>query len=172
MRLEQSIFLTVERLLRGLRRRLRTLYYSRVMQYMGKGCQVCDGVLVTGAENVCLGHHVTVNDSVIIQSCDGCEISIGDQVTLSYGAKLITGGLVLNAGGATQGLHQSKPIIIENSAWIGAGAILLPGIRVGTGAIVAAGSVVTHDVAPHTIVGGVPAIVIRPMQQIIGNGQG
>ena len=45
--------------------------------------------------------------------------------------------------------------------WIGVGAILLPGVRVGTGAIVSAGSVVTHDVEPHTIVGGVPARVIR-----------
>jgi acetyltransferase-like isoleucine patch superfamily enzyme len=161
MRLEQIMLLTIQRLKRGLRRRLRNLFYSCVLKSMGKGCQISEGVLITGADKVSLGQNVSVNDGVIIQSCDGCEIEIGDQVTLSYGAKLITGGLVIGTEGVSHGVHQSKSIVIENSAWIGAGAILLPGIRVGAGAIVAAGSVVSHNVEPHTIVGGVPAKIIR-----------
>lgn len=160
MRLEQTILLTSQRLIRGLRRRLRNFYYSRVLKSMGKGCQISEGVLITGADNVSLGHNISVNDGAIIQSCDGCEIEIGNKVTISYGAKLITGGLVIGTEGVSHGVHQSKPIIIEDAAWIGAGAILLPGIRVGSGAIVAAGSVVSHNVEPHTIVGGVPAKII------------
>lgn len=54
-----------------------------------------------------------------------------------------------------------KPIHIEENVWIGAGAIILPGVRIGAGAIVAAGAVVTKNVAPRTVVAGVPARKIK-----------
>lgn len=50
-----------------------------------------------------------------------------------------------------------KKVTIGDRVWIGPNAILLPGITIGEGAVVAAGSVVTHDVAPYTVVGGIPA---------------
>ncbi|MDR3535476.1 MAG: DapH/DapD/GlmU-related protein [Acetobacteraceae bacterium] len=52
-------------------------------------------------------------------------------------------------------------VVIGNDVWIGHGVIVLPGVTVGNGAVLAAGAVVTRDVAPYTIVGGVPARVIR-----------
>ena len=51
-------------------------------------------------------------------------------------------------------------IVVEDGAWIGAGAILLDGVRVGEGAVVGAGAVVTGDVPPHTLAVGVPARVV------------
>jgi acetyltransferase-like isoleucine patch superfamily enzyme len=54
-----------------------------------------------------------------------------------------------------------RPTVIEDDVWIGCGAILIAGVRVGRGAIVAAGAVVTGDVAPYNIVAGVPAKLIR-----------
>jgi len=55
----------------------------------------------------------------------------------------------------------AQGIIVEDDVWSGSGAIITDGVRVGQGAVVAAGAVVTKDVAPHTVVGGVPARLIR-----------
>lgn len=67
------------------------------------------------------------------------------------------------AGGGTTTAHGfgRPPTVIGNDVWIGAGATILRGVTVGDGAVVAAGSVVTRDVAPYSIVGGVPARPIR-----------
>ncbi len=55
------------------------------------------------------------------------------------------------------GAGYALPIIIKDDVWIGAGAIICPGVTVGKGAVIAAGAVVNKDVADYTIVGGVPA---------------
>lgn len=55
----------------------------------------------------------------------------------------------------------TMPIVIEDDVWIGANAVVLPGVRIGTHSVVAAGAVVTKDVPPHSIVAGVPAKVIK-----------
>ncbi len=60
-----------------------------------------------------------------------------------------------------QGFQADRPITIEDDVWIGSRVVLLPGITVGKGSIIGAGSVVTKDVAPYTIVAGNPAQVIR-----------
>ena len=59
----------------------------------------------------------------------------------------------------------AKGIVVEDNAWIGAGAIILDGVRVGKGAVVGAGSVVAEDVPPHTVVAGVPAKVVRRVEE-------
>ena len=58
-------------------------------------------------------------------------------------------------------LMNSKPVIIGNDVYLGDGIIVMPGVTIGNGAVVAANAVVTHDVEPYTIVGGVPAKKIR-----------
>lgn len=60
-----------------------------------------------------------------------------------------------------QGFSEVRPVVIEDDVWIGGRVTILPGIRVGTGAILGAGSVVTKDVPPFAIVGGNPAVVIK-----------
>ena len=60
-----------------------------------------------------------------------------------------------------QGYTKTKPVIIGNDVWIGTRTTIMPGIKIGTGAIIGAGSVVTKNVAAYSIVGGVPAKLIR-----------
>ena len=55
---------------------------------------------------------------------------------------------------------EPRPVVIEDNVWIGTRVIILPGVRVGTGSVIGAGSVVTHDVEPFSIVGGNPARLI------------
>ena len=58
----------------------------------------------------------------------------------------------------------AEGIVVEDDVWIGAGAIVTDGVRIGRGAVVAAGAVVTHDVEPHMVVGGVPARLIKRIE--------
>jgi maltose O-acetyltransferase len=60
-----------------------------------------------------------------------------------------------------QGFVEDRPIVIEDDVWVGAGVVVLPGVRIGTGSIVGAGSVVTKDVPPWTVVAGNPARAVR-----------
>ena len=60
-----------------------------------------------------------------------------------------------------QGFEEERPVVIGNDVWIGDRVIILPGVHVGDGSILAAGAVVTKDVPPYSIVGGVPAKLIR-----------
>lgn len=61
-------------------------------------------------------------------------------------------------------LKKRKPITIGDDVWIGGHSTILPGVTIGNGAIVAAGAVVTKDVEPNTVVGGVPAKVIKKIE--------
>jgi acetyltransferase-like isoleucine patch superfamily enzyme len=75
----------------------------------------------------------------------------------------LTSGHEIGPSERRAGPVHSSPITVEDGCWIGAGSILLPGVTIGRGSIVAAGSVVTKDVAPDTLVGGIPARPIREL---------
>ena len=86
-------------------------------------------------------------------------ITIEDGVFIGPGAKILTEGHPEEPE-LRNTLH-TEPVVIRRNAWIGAGAMILPGITIGENAIVAAGSVVTKDVPNNTVVAGVPAKVLR-----------
>lgn len=101
------------------------------------------------------GNNVHINQGCFID-CRG-SIEIGDNVSISHYVKLCTGGHRVNSSNF-EGIH--LPIKIESYVWVGIGATVLQNVTLGEGCVVAAGSVVTKDIAPYDIVAGVPARTI------------
>ena len=106
-----------------------------------------------------LGDDVFIGEDIIIidELTDRGSVVIGDRSAVSSRVTFVTVSYPNEAHIRTQAPGAKGPIVIEEDAWLGAGCIILPDIRVGKGAIVGAGAVVTYDVPPFTIVGGVPA---------------
>ncbi len=118
---------------------------------LGDGSTICAGVFVTGS-NIRIGAHSVVNRGTYL---DGrAPLSIGDNVNISHQALLQT---LTHDPLAPDFAALAKPVVIRDHAWIGARALICPGVTVGEGAVVGAGAVVTRDVAPWTIVAGNPA---------------
>lgn len=108
-------------------------------------------------KNIVFGERVFVNSGCRFQDQGG--IRIGDGALIGHNVVLAT--LNHDLDPQERGTVVPAPIVIGNQVWIGANATVLPGITIGDGAVIAAGAVVTRDVAPNTVVGGVPAKHIR-----------
>lgn len=111
--------------------------------------------------NIELGRNFYANHNCII--LDAAKVSIGDDVLLGPGVQLYTVTHPLNAAQRKTGLEQAKAISIGHSVWIGGGAIVLPGVSIGDGAVIAAGAVVTKAVPAFVMVAGNPAKVIKTL---------
>ncbi len=114
-------------------------------------------------EKLTVGHHSFFNVDCFFDLA--APISIGNHVVLGPQVMLITGGHHIGAPSSRSGALAPQPIIIEDGAWLGARCTILPGITIGSGAVVAAGAVVTNDVLPDTLVAGVPAREIRRLNE-------
>jgi maltose O-acetyltransferase len=107
-----------------------------------------------------VGRGVHIGDATRFDWTHGRHITIEDGATLALGVRILCHDA---ACARTSGATWVAPVTIGAGAFIGTEAVLLPGVRVGRGAVVAAGALVTRDVAPGTIVGGVPA---RPIGMV------
>ena len=111
---------------------------------------------VINPRNVSIGADCGINHDVFILGAK--KIIIGKNVVLSARAMILDSSLdTENYSQVAFPKHKSNAVIIEDGVWVGAGAIILPGVTIGEKSIVGAGSVVTRDVPPFTIVAGNPA---------------
>jgi acetyltransferase-like isoleucine patch superfamily enzyme len=112
------------------------------------------------------GLNITVGSTVFIgYECaftGHAPIEIADEVMIAHKVNLITGGHPVEPD-RRRAYITAEPIAIDTNAWIGAAVTVLPGVQIGASSVVGAGSVVTRDVAPATLVAGVPAKVIRSL---------
>lgn len=104
-----------------------------------------------------IGKNVFINHACSFLDMGG--ITIEDHVLIGPKVNLITENHPLDP--ADRRTLICKPIVIKRNAWIGAGATILPGVTIGENAVVAAGAVVSRDVSANSIVGGVPAKIIK-----------
>lgn len=113
-----------------------------------------------------IGRDSLIGEYCVIRGQGG--VQIGDRVYTSPFTQIIAVNHVFedpNQPFVEQGIT-AEGIVIEDDVWLGAGAIVTDGVRIGKGAVIAAGAVVTANVPPHTVVGGVPA---KPIKTIDGN---
>lgn len=116
----------------------------------------------TYGQNIHLGDYVYLNFNCVI--LDNNTVRIGNHVMIGPAVQIYTAAHPIQAMPRNQGWEVAKAITIEDNVWIGGGAILLPGVRIGRNAVVGAGAVVTKDVPPFTVVAGNPARVIREIE--------
>ncbi len=105
---------------------------------LGREVYINQGASVVASESIIIGDRVRIGDHAAIHDSDYHAVSAELPVRV-------------------------KPIVIEDDAWIGRGAIVMPGVRIGRGSVVAAGAVVTRSVPPRSLAAGVPARVIREL---------
>jgi acetyltransferase-like isoleucine patch superfamily enzyme len=111
-----------------------------------------------GGVDISVGRNVFVNQNCTFYDLGGLDIA--DDVMIGPNVSIITTGHPIEPS-QRRALVIAKPIVIERNVWIAAGATIIGGVTVGENSVVAAGSVVTKDVPPNTLVGGNPARVIR-----------
>lgn len=97
-----------------------------------------------------------VNSNVKIRCTE--SIKIGEDVAISHNVTIMDSDAheIIN-----EGYKKTKPIVIGNHVWIGSGAMILKGVRIGDGTVIAAGSIVTHDFPNNCIAAGIPAKIIK-----------
>lgn len=113
--------------------------------------------------NIYIGDHVFLNVLCTILDCN--EVHIGNHVMIGPAVQIYTPAHDMLAEKRIQGWEVARSIVIEDNVWIGGGAILLPGVRLGRNAVVGAGAVVTRDVPSNAVAVGNPARVIREVEQ-------
>ena len=145
--------------------RFRMGLYKIAGVQMGKDVHIGDSVSFRiNPGNVILGNRVEVNYGVCFHARE--KIIVGENTAISPFVKFITSQ---NPNALHNELSKyykpiKKPIMIGSNVWIGVGAIILPGVTIGEMSVVAAGAVVTSDVPSYTVVGGVPAKVIKHLR--------
>ena len=121
-------------------------------------------VYINSKKDVFFGNNVYLSTDIHITSSKDSQVFIGNYVMIAHNVMIIGGNhnfSDISTPMMIQGEGKHGKIIIEDDVWIGAGAIILTGITIKKGSIIAAGSVVTKDVQPYSIIGGNPAKLIK-----------
>lgn len=146
--------------LSGFGQKIRMLCAKRIFKKFGKDAKVNAGVYFGSGINVELGDYSSLNEGAWISN----DTVIGNDVMMGPYVMMLSGSHNfdrLDIPMREQGAPPRRPIIIGDDVWIGAKTIILPGVEVGSHSIIGAGSVVTKDVPPCSIVGGSPAKLIK-----------
>lgn len=136
-------------------------YQTIKFDHYGDFCYLGSDCHFVGSDKIVIGNHVYIGNKCVFQTTHG-KIVIGNHVMFGPGVNIHNGNHIYNKIGKFMD-ENTKPddwddgtIHIEDDVWIGANAVILGKVKIGEGSIVGAGSIVTHNVTPYTIVAGNP----------------
>lgn len=118
----------------------------------------CDyGTYITLGENFYANYNCTILDIA--------PVTIGDNVMLAPGVGIYTAGHPVHPDARRSGYEYGRPITIGDDVWIGAHSVICPGVTIGSGAVIGAGSVVTRDIPANVVAAGNPCRVLRTITE-------
>lgn len=132
---------------------------QRLLHQLPEGLELISPFMCDYGKNIHFGKNVFVNSGCYFMDC--ASITIQDHCFIGPSCGFYTANHPLDAKERNLGLEQALPILIEENVWIGANVTVLPGVRIGRGSVIAAGSVVTKSIGCESLAAGVPCRVIR-----------
>jgi len=140
-------------------------YCKKKFKYFGNNSQIRPGSYIIGMSNISIGDNVVIRPGSVIcaENDKGATIKIENNVLLGSGVHIYINNHKYDNSKkqVNNELYDIDSVNLKNGCWIGANSIILSGVTVSEGAIVGAGSVVTNDVPPSTVVAGMPAKIIK-----------
>lgn len=136
--------------------------YSKIFRSCGVNFKVFGNVHIKNPDRIVIGNNVTINDGAYLNGLGG--IKVGDNVSISALSIIVSTGLDINSFLSNK-IHYNGKIIIGNNVQIGAGSIILANTKIGNNVIVGAGSVVAKNIVSNSVVAGVPAKIIRKLDE-------
>jgi maltose O-acetyltransferase len=134
---------------------------AELLGELGEGSEIRPPFACDYGYNIALGASVFVNFNCVI--LDVVQVTIGDRAQLASGVQLLAADHPLDPVARRAGPELGRPVSIGTNAWIGAGAIVCPGVSVGENSVIGAGSVVTRDIPAGVLAVGSPCRVIREL---------
>lgn len=140
----------------------RRSYWKTKLKLLGTDVAVYPNVIIHNPDKVVIGNHCSIDEFVHVWG--GCGVTIGNNVMIASNVS-ITSSTHSPDEDIMRNLIINEPVVIEDNVWIGTHAVILPGVTIKRGSVVAAGAVVITDVPQDVIVAGVPAQVKRHIKR-------
>ncbi len=137
----------------------RTQLLEQLFGHVGRKCVIEPPFFCDYGTQIYLQDRVFINFNCVI--LDAARVDIGEGTMLGPNVQIYTATHPVDPSARKNGQEFAAPISIGANVWIGGGAIILPGVKIGDGAVIGAGSIVTKDVAPYAVVKGNPARLMR-----------
>lgn len=146
----------------------RVWYFQRILKIMDKGgnpSMIGPNLYIARGNKLHLGSGCRINENVHLE-----KVTLGNDVLIAPNVSILSRMHEFSRTDlpmSMQGYKEEEQVTIHDDVWLGRNVVVLPGVTIGKGAIVAAGAVVTESVAEYTIVAGVPAKIIKYRKDII-----